>query len=109
LFAAAPDCEFCRYAVDVQTAGSFAKEGVDLWALAGGQSDAPWPASFGEWAAAPMRAGIEPNTAVAAPAPEISTAAMLALGAVVLTARARRKSRPAWKTVWMAPGLAETL
>lgn len=110
LLAAAPDCDFCLYAVGAETAGSFVAEGDDdLWRLADDEGSASALASFGEWTAAPALAGLEPNAAIAAPAPEISTAAMFALGAIILTARTRRKAWAAWKTAWMSPALAEPL
>jgi hypothetical protein len=50
--------------------------------------------------------GLEPNVSAVAPAPEISTAAMLALGIVMLTTgHARRKVRARWKAVWALPAL----
>lgn len=52
---------------------------------------------------------VEPGS-IAAPAPEISTAAMVALGVVLLSARRAGRNRWAsWKAPWKAPWRASTV
>ena len=89
LSAAADDCAACLRVAD---GGPFEIEPVSV--------GEPWTAIVdGGFAAAPP-ASIGPSP-TASPAPEISTAAMVAFGVVLLTARrAGRNRRASWKAPW---------
>ncbi|MFY9970313.1 MAG: hypothetical protein WAK41_13000 [Roseiarcus sp.] len=94
LSAAADDCAACLRVGDGRL--------FELEPVSAGQ---PWTSIVdGGFAAAPP-ASIEPS-ATASPAPEISTAAMVAFGVVLLTAR--RAGRNRWAS-WKAPWRTRTL
>ena len=94
------DCDFCRYAVDSAEGDALAAgPGQPARFADGGYVSAP--AEFGEGPAPGGLVVFEPNAAGAPPMPEISTAALAALGVVMLTARARQKAWASWKMAWM--------
>ena len=104
--AATADCDFCRYAVDPEAVDPVAADPGQPRQSADDDGYATALADFGEGPAPTGLAVFEPNAAVPAPVPEISTVAMAALGIVMLTTRARRRARASWKTAWMNPPLA---
>ena len=73
----------------------------DPWRIAGDDRIDLGALTFGDGFTGAALTGLEPNVSAAAPAPEISTAAMLALGLVLMTTRRAR-----WKAPWTAPALA---
>ena len=76
-----------------------------LFGLEPASADEPWTTIVDGGFAAAAPASVAPN-AMASPAPEISTAAMVAFGVVLLTAR--RAGRNRWAS-WKAPWRTRTL
>jgi len=97
---ASDGCPFCLKGTDL---AAFHGEPPDILAqptLSGGLAD------FGDSVNGPAALM---SDATAAPASEISTAAMAMLGAIGLTAwGGRRKGRPSWQEPWRSPTIAES-
>ncbi len=89
-------------AQDIRTFDEANVDGLDdPWRIAGDDRMDLGAMAFGDGLAGAALTELEPNVSAAAPAPEISTAAMLVLGLVLMTTRRSR-----WKAPWTAPALA---